>query len=118
MKKIIHHVERIKSQPHHIRKQAVLGIASVSTGLVAFIWLGTSLATGAFAIEGSNFAQSTGGSGTVETVAPGTSQLAGAAAAFEASQGEPRIQIVDTTASTSEEAEPVRDGGNQTVIPF
>ncbi len=118
MKKIIHHVERVKGQPHHVRKQVVFGVAGSVTGLVAFIWLGTSLATGAFAIEGSNFAQSTSNTGTVETVAPGTSQLAGAAAAFEASQGEPRIQIVDTTASSSVEAEPPRDGGNETVIPF
>jgi hypothetical protein len=111
MQKVIHHVERIKAKPHHIRKKVAFSIAAGVAGLVAFVWLSASLATGAFAIQGSNFAQSVGGGATVETVEQGTSQLAGAAAALDRS--EPRIQIVSVTPTTTPAAK-----NEETTIPF
>lgn len=115
MKRIIKHVENLKSKPHHIRKKAAFSVAGGITGLVALVWLSTSLATGAFAIQGSSFAESTGQNVGVEQVYPDGSQVAGAAAAFPEDSKEPRIQIVNV-AATSSPATPVQT--NETIITF
>ncbi len=117
MKSVFEHVEYVKSQPHHVRKRVVFGIAGGVTGLIALVWLVGNLSMGLFAIQGSNFADAmAGGSGAVTTSGGSdTSALAGAAAALS-SDGEnvpAYIQIVDTTpkATTTKKAE-------QTIIPF
>lgn len=111
MKTLFEHIEHIKTKPHHVRKRFVFGLAGGISGLVGLIWLGTSLAMGSFAIQGSNFAESTGAA-AVEQVPNDASQLAGAAAAGEMG-GPARIQIV--TVSTSS---PAGAPTEETVIPF
>ena len=55
MKTIFEHIERVKSQPHHIRKQIAFASAAAGTIIIALVWLAGSLATGAFAINGNSF---------------------------------------------------------------
>ena len=100
MQRIIHHVNRVKAQPHHIRKKVAFGVAGGVTGLVALVWVSASLATNTFAIQGSQFADSTGEQ-FVEKVGPDGSQLAGAAAALSGEDNTPRIQIVNVTSTVA-----------------
>ncbi len=117
MKTIFDHLERVKGQPHRVRKQIAFSAAAIGTAVIALIWLVGSLGTGAFALKATSFADSTGGEGTL-TVSSGDNSsqgLAGAAAApaLGSASAPARIQIVDTASSTSagKKAEP-------TTIPF
>ena len=113
MKTIFEHIEHIKTKPHHIRKQMAFSIAGGVTALVALVWLVGSLSLGVFALSGSSFADSAGEGSAIVTSGPGTSNVAGAAAAVPEVNAPARIEIVDSPASTvnQKKAEP-------TIIPF
>ncbi len=113
MRRIIHHVNRVKEQPHHIRKKVAFSVAGGATGLVALVWLSASLATNSFAIQGSQFADAVGQE-PVEKVGPDGSQLAGAAAALSGEDDSPRIQIVNVTPAASS----ATTSDDRTIIPF
>lgn len=115
MKNILEHIEHVKGKPHHIRRRFALGAALGGSGLIALVWLTGSLATGAFAIQGSDFAQSSGQSDLVvaTTSVSDNSGLAGAAAGLQSSDGPARIEIVDT----SSVAVPKKQS-EQTILPF
>ncbi|MFA7302180.1 MAG: hypothetical protein WC030_00310 [Candidatus Paceibacterota bacterium] len=115
MKKIADHVEHLKTKPHHVRRKVALGVAGGVTSLVAVLWLGVSLSTNAFAIQGSTFAESTAQGPAITTVTEGPEQnLAGAAAARQRdASGPARIEIVNI-ATTSAPVAP----REQTTIPF
>jgi hypothetical protein len=114
MKNIFEHIEHVKGKPHHIRKQVAFGAATVGASFIGLMWVGVSLATNSFAIQGSSFAQSTG-QATVETVQKnGQQNLAGAAAALSPEEAaKPRIEIVNIATSSGPVSEP-----EQTTIPF
>src|SRR3989344_835397 len=97
MKTIAKHVEHIQAQPHHVRKRVAFGAAVGGTALVAFVWFVGSMATGAFSIQGSNFAMGTEQNVVVATTSTiGAAGVAGAAAALEGANAPARIEIVDT----------------------
>ena len=62
MKILLKHIDRIKEKPHHVRKQVAFAAAGTITALIAISWVATSLATGAFALKDTSFADATGGS--------------------------------------------------------
>jgi hypothetical protein len=98
MKNVFEHIEHVKGKPHHVRRRVAVAGATVGSAMIALVWLVSSVMTGAFAIEGSTFALSTGQEGAFATTsASGTEGLAGAAAAVSGSSGKARIEIVDTT---------------------
>lgn len=116
MKTLFEHIEYVKGQPHHVRKRVALGSALGITVAIGLVWFGGSLAAGSYAIQGSNFAQSTGAEPAANVAATGNndSQLAGAAAAVEStSTNQPAHIIVEDVATTSTATPP-----EQTVIPF
>jgi len=120
MKTIFEHIETAKGKPHHIRKRIVFTAAGVGTALVALIWFAGTVSSNAFAIQGSNFADSTGQESVITTSPDSGSQkgLAGAAAALQDSRppagGAPaHIEIVDTSPATS-----TKKQAEQTTIPF
>ena len=117
MKNIFDHIEHIKGKPHHVRKQVAVATAAFGSALVALVWFVGSYASGTFAIQGSNFALSTGQENTVVKVSDtGESQnLAGvgAAAALQGANTSAHIEIVDTNAATSSAAQ-----AEQTTLPF
>ena len=115
MKAVFEHIERMKEKPHHVRKQVAFSVAALMSACIAFLWLVASTMTGAFAITGSSFADSTNQTTElVTTDANGTPQgLAGAAAAYDDDEGPARIEIVDTTAPKAP-AKPT----DQTILPF
>lgn len=116
MKTIAHHIEHIRTKPDHIRKQVALGVAAGVTALVALVWFVSTVAAGAFVIQGSSFAESASGSGNVATVGPseGTGLAGVAAAALGVPGPEPaHIEIVDTKPAAVATKKP-----EQTVIPF
>ena len=118
MKTVFDHIERVKGQPHHVRKRVAFGTAFAGTAVIALVWLVSSVGTGVFALKDTSFAQSTGGD--VPAVSsnngshPADSGIAGAAAAPALENGSvpARIQIIDATSTMSvKKAEP-------TTIPF
>jgi hypothetical protein len=115
MKTIFEHIEYVKGKPHHIRKQITLAIAGGVTALIALVWFFGTLSSGAFAIQGSNFADSTGAEPAVVagTNNPSDSGIAGAAAAIPDKNAPAHIEIINSSPATSSEkkVEP-------TVIPF
>jgi len=119
MKTIFEHIEHVKGKPHHIRKKVAFTAAIVVTALIALVWFVGSLSLGAFALEGSSFADATEqGSFTVESGSEaglpskaGLPATAGVAAALEGEDAPARIEIVDTAPPKQKKAEP-------TTIPF
>ena len=115
MKTFFEHIEMVKGQPHHVRRRIAFGAAGVCTGLIAFVWLASSLATGAFVVQGSSFADAAG-QGGVEAVGGGaeaSSGLAAAAAALPDADAPARIEIIDAASSTKSAKK-----AEQTTIPF
>lgn len=128
MRNFAEHLDRIREQPHHVRHQIALSTAGAFAGLVGVVWLGASLATGAFALEGTSFAEATGAQ--VETSSPndaasGSENVAGAAAALEtpeekqapaSTRDEPaHVNIVPSTDPEPKKQVPK---SNSTIIPF
>lgn len=117
MKTIFEHIDRVKAQPHHIRKQVAFASAAVGTILIALVWLVGSATTGAFSIKGNSFATSAEQESTVTTGSgnSGSQSLAGvgAAAALPDASVPAYIEIIDVNSVTvgGKQAE-------QTTIPF
>jgi len=114
MKNVFEHIEHVKGKPHHIRKRFAFAAAGGATALIAFVWMTGSLASGAFAIQGSSFADNSRQPAVVTAdTARTNANLAGAAAALPPSSVNTpaRIEIVDTATSSKRQAE-------QTIIPF
>ena len=118
MKTIFEHIEYAKSKPHHIRKRITFAIAAGGSGVIALMWLIGSFSSNSFAINGSNFAESSGqGSAMLTTteneVNSSNSGIAGAAAALPGASAPASIQVIDTSAPTT-----TQDAPEQTTIPF
>lgn len=113
MKTILRHIERVKEQPHHVRKQIAVAAAASGAALIALVWLVGSVATGAFSIR-ENIARppSSAASGV-----SGNQGLAGAgaAAALPPAENTPaRIEIIDATPPASASVKKAE----QTILPF
>lgn len=109
------HIHVLRSQPHHIKKQAALTIAGAGAGLIGLLWLVGSVASGSFAIKERSFADATQGL-VPEQMTPAQSALsglAGAAAALSGKEDPARIQIVEVQKPT-----PVAKPPERTTIPF
>ena len=121
MKTIFDHIEHIKSRPHPVRRRIAFASAAGGAGVIALVWFFGVFASGTFAIQGTNFAESTGAEQSGVAVAapsdnnsgqPAQAGLAGAAAAISGPSKAPGIEIVDATSSApARQPEP-------TVIPF
>ena len=116
MKTIFDHIEYVKGQPHHIRKKVVFATAGGMTAVIALVWFVGTLSSGVFAIQGSNFADSTGAESATATgdTTSNNAGLAGAGAAVESDPNAPaHIEIIDSSpvANSTKKAQP-------TVIPF
>lgn len=110
MKAILKHIERVKGKPHHVRKQVAFAAAGTITALIAVSWIAGSLATGAFALKDTSFADSAGGNAGLAAGSE-SENLAGAASAFGTPSAPAKIEIIDAASSTGTKAEP-------TIIPF
>jgi hypothetical protein len=116
MKTIFEHIEYVKGKPHHIRKQITLVTAGGITAIIALVWFFGTLSSGAFALQGSTFAESTGAEPAVTTDVNNTSNsgIAGAAAALDTDTSAPaHIEIINSSPATSSEKQV-----SPTVIPF
>ncbi len=117
MKTIFEHIEYAKSKPHHIRKRIALTATATITAVIALVWFFGTLSSGAFAIQGSTFAESTGAEPTIATGTESDSNsegIAGAAAALPNDANAPaHIEIIDTATSSA-----ATSTAEQTVIPF
>ncbi len=111
MKTIFEHIEQVKQQPHHVRKQVALAAAASCTALVALVWLVGSVSSGVFAIrDGATSATSASSEVADNQGLAG----AGAAAAFQQSEVTPaHIEIIDAAPSASAQKK-----AEQTTIPF
>ena len=118
MRTIFDHIERVKGQPHHIRKQVAFGAAGGATALIALVWFVHAISTGAWAIKDTSFADISGQDNIVTTGADNGNQdlsgaTAAAAAAFTNTSAPAHIEIVDTSSSTQKVQQP-----EQTTLPF
>lgn len=112
MKSALEHLETLKAKPHHVRKRIAFTTAGLGAAVLGLAFFGVSLASGTYAIKGSNFADVSGAAPQVATTSP-SGELAGAAAALDQSASAPaHIEIVDASSSSpTATAKP-------TVIPF
>ncbi len=110
MQALFDHIARVKTKPHHVRKQVAFTYAAVGTSIITLVWLIASLATGAFAIRNAD----EGVQPSVTTV-ENSQGLAGAAAAFPgnaAASAPAQIRIIDSTNSAAKKTI------EQTTLPF
>jgi len=115
MKTVFEHIEHVKGKPHHIRRQVAFGASAVVTVVIALIWLTSNVASGSFAIRGSDFAMSNGQGNIVATTSDSVNQSlagVGAASVLQDTTVPAHIEIVDTPAA-SPKKQP-----EQTTIPF
>jgi hypothetical protein len=122
MMPLTRHIEDVRQRPEHIRRQIALGVAALITAIIALIWLGTSVATGAFALKGSSFADATSGAPTKQFAAStgGFGNLVGAASAVftgGVKGGEAHIEIVDTGKSSTLDTKKAA-AAEPTILPF
>ncbi|MBU6321512.1 MAG: hypothetical protein KGI78_02765 [Patescibacteria group bacterium] len=111
-------LDRIREKPRHVRERVAFGIAGGVTAVIALAWLSISLYTGAFAIQGSSFAQLTGAEQPAagDSGAGGAPQVAGAAAAAPAdTAGPPALQVISPADPSASSSSPQ---SGQTIIPF
>lgn len=107
-----HHIERLRAKPEYERKRFAIAVSAGVTGLVAFAWVTTLIATGAFILD-SNPEE--------PTFADASTDLAAAVAeggsffAEEKSTPEDLTVIETEHESTIQTAAPVDE---RTVIPF
>ena len=103
MRTLFQHIDRVRERPHHVRRRIAFGTAGVAAGAVALVWLGTSLATGAFQIQGSDFAQATGAEPADTTSGNGsdTSGVAAAAAASLDTNAPAHLEVVPAAPKAS-----------------
>ncbi len=114
MATLTHHLERARAQPHHVRKQMTFIIALGVTALIALLWIIYALTSGAFAIQGTSFAESAAGASDTASAASGRdSFLASPFGAGSASQEPATLEVVggSDAAATGPAASPK-------VIPF
>jgi len=114
MRSARHHIERIRAQPHHVRKRVTFAIAGTVAGVIGVGWFGGSFVAGAFTLHPTSFAQALNSQQPAfATTTASSTNLAGAAAALEQQQSEPaHIVIVNAPPATTTSA------ANQTTIPF
>ena len=115
MKTIFEHVEYLNEKPHHIRKRVAFAATVAGTALIGLIWVAGSVTTGAFAIQGSTFADSGRPAADVagSEASPSSSGLAGVASAISNPDAPAHIEIVDTSPATSSGKK-----AEQTILPF
>ena len=124
MRTVFDHIDRIKEQPYHVRERVAFMTAGLITGVIGLGWLGISLSSGAFAIQGDGFAQATGEAPFLVDGRPATGDttgLAGAAAALPSEGGDSAPAHVDVVPSGLPAPAAPASGnprGNQTIIPF
>ena len=117
MKTVFEHIAHIKGKPHHVRKRVAFAAAANGAGIIALVWIVGSLSAGAFAIQGSTFAESTGAESAATIAADNGSnstdgRIAGAAAALTDVSAPARIEILNAAPA------PRMKQAEQTTIPF
>ena len=104
------HLDLVREQPEPIKRQIALNAAGALTIVIALIWLGVSLGTGAFALGKTPF-----GGVAADTKAPTVSEtVAGAAAALTTNKAA-HIEIV-TVGESSSLSDTKTD--EPTILPF
>lgn len=110
MQVIFDSIENVKAKPHHVRRQVTFVIAGGIAALIGLVWLVGSLATGAFALKPSSFADVGALQGSTDSTFS-SDQVAGAGAATGGAVPSDAIIVVDAPKTPQKAAE-------QTVIPF
>jgi len=116
MTSVTRHIERVREQPEHIRKQIALGIAAVATVLVACVWLIGSLAMNTFALSDTSFKDSVAKGNTLEVTSGSSRGLLGAAgSAFApATSSAPHLEVLESGNGNVT----VKKPKEPTIIPF
>ena len=106
---VLHHINKVKEKPHHVRRQVAFSAALVATGGIALLWFVGLASSGTFALKDTNFA---GAAANEPAVVP-QQPAAMAAVASGVEPSEPaHIKIVDSEpVRTTKQAEP-------TILPF
>lgn len=110
MTALIDHIERVRQQPHHVKKQVAMVSAIAGTALIALVWFVGNVAFGTFALNTNPSANAP----AVVTESQNDS-LAGAASALPPGVTPTvpaHIEIVDGPSATGTKR------ADQTTIPF
>ncbi|MDB5264750.1 MAG: hypothetical protein JWN64_321 [Parcubacteria group bacterium] len=119
MATLVHHIDRLREKPDHVRHRIAIATSGLLTGLVAIGWAAAMASSGALTLAPTQVASNTGTGSDVKQAytetKTGFSQLLGAAgAAVGATSTKPTLTVVDVKeTSTFDTKEDTR-----TVIPF
>ncbi|HVW83011.1 MAG TPA: hypothetical protein VHC68_03680 [Candidatus Paceibacterota bacterium] len=115
MKPLAHHLAAVRAKPPHVRKQIAFALAGGATALIALLWLAASLASGAFRIADTSYADA--GAEPAPAPAPaGSSLLGAAAAALAGSSTAAQLEVVSQ--GNEPDNAPAPAAPQENVIPF
>ncbi|MBP7741352.1 MAG: hypothetical protein KA104_01505 [Candidatus Pacebacteria bacterium] len=120
MASVIHHIDRLKEKPSHVRERVALGVSGGVTAIVALGWLTAMSSSGAFSLATKSVAEGVRPPAEVATSINESSSsfkslLGAAAASLGASTSPAAISVVEVRSSST------LDSGSKnepTVIPF
>ena len=121
MKSFADRLDTIRAKPHQVRRQVAFLASGVITGVVAVVWLGASLYTGAFALKGANFTEVAG----VVPVLDDSGNAFGAGVAGVGAAGvgaeetvAPGLNVVSAGEGGGSTGNPSSPKSGQNIIPF
>src|SRR5581483_5311529 len=122
---IVHHIERIRSKPHHVRERIAFGIAAAITAFVSVIWFGTLAATGQLSLAPTTSSDDGANAAAQQAITQSQSnfsQLLGASGAAVGATSTPTgLHIVDNGSHSSleqKQSQVTANNSDTTVIPF
>lgn len=125
--RIVHHIERLREKPHHVRHRIAMLTALVATGVIVVGWAAALTTSGALALKSEPVRSEEGAASPESDISQAFSEsksafsnLVGAAgAAFGATSSQAALKVLDTRTSSTLNAESrTQNNTDKTVIPF
>lgn len=123
--RIIEHIDRLREKPEHVRHNIALGVAFGISGLVAVTWMTAMATSGTLALQSNTVDETPEGSemsaAVVESTSAFSSLMGAAGAAFNATNTDAALKIIESetrTSSTLNTQSQSANASDKTVIPF
>ncbi len=119
--RIIEHIDRLREKPEHVRHTIALGVAFGISGLVAVTWMMAMATSGTLALQSNTVSETPEAAAVAESATAFNSLMGAAGAAFNATNTDAALDIIESETRTSSTLNAQNQSVNatdKTVIPF